>query len=67
MALIEELRAFLGEVEEAIFNISTDLENCSVDVDRVLLTSEWLLRDVILVEEFLPSCDGEDTLLQLVK
>ena len=45
---------------EALFNISRDLESSSVDVDRVLLASKWLLRDVILVEEFLPSCDGQD-------
>ena len=51
----EELVRFLGEVETFLTDMPALLLDVPVDdVDRVTLSAEWLLRDVLLIEHILP-------------
>ena len=54
MAVRQEVDLFLGEVSDVLTEIPVLLQNVHVDVKRVLLSTEWLLRDVLLIEELLP-------------
>ena len=49
---------FLGEAERCLVNIEHSL-CATVPLDGVLQQAEWLLRDVLLIEELLPQPDGE--------
>ena len=60
MAVRREIDLFLGEVIDVLTEIPVLLQNVHVDVERVLLSAEWLLRDVLLIEELLPPPYGEE-------
>jgi hypothetical protein len=50
---------FFAEIEAALTEISYMLSVISDnDVDRVLLSAEWLLRDVLLIEHLLPAMEA---------
>ena len=49
---------FLGEAERCLVNIEHSLR-ATVPLDGMLQQAEWLLRDVLLIEELLPQPDGE--------
>jgi hypothetical protein len=52
---------FFAEIEAALTEISYMLSVISDnDVDRVLLSAEWLLRDVLLIEHLLPGSYGSE-------
>ena len=57
MSLSQELDDFLQEVETVLTAIPIDLEDTRVDLDRVLMSAEWLLRDIMQIEHKIP--DGE--------
>ena len=57
MSLSQELDDFLQEVETVLTAIPTDLEDTRVDLDRVLMSAEWLLRDIMQIKHIIP--DGE--------
>lgn len=57
MALVvvrDEIHRFLEEVEAVLTEIPALLNRVEVDVDRILLSAEWLLRDLVMMEHFLP-------------
>ena len=43
---LQEVDQFLGEVGAVLTEIPTLLQSIQVDIERVLLSAEWLLRDV---------------------
>ena len=55
----EELIEFLSEVEECLVVIQDLLDGTDSDLDGIQQQVEWLLRDVLLVEELLPRRAGE--------
>lgn len=61
--LSAELDVFLIEAEGCLVNIDEILHFCDksdvTTLDGVLQQAEWLLRDIILIEEFLPQPEGE--------
>ena len=57
MSLSQELLHFSSEAESVLIQIPVHVETAAVVLDRVLLTAEWLLRDVVLVEDLLPLPD----------
>lgn len=59
MDLGQEVDDLLGEMETVLSQIPARLQDVSVDVDGVLLTAEWLLRDVTMIEPLLPRPEGE--------
>ena len=61
---MEDVCEFLSEVESCLASIMTEI-NSTNHLDNVLQEVEWLLRDVVLVEEILPQPHGE-TLIQAV-
>ena len=59
MPIGQELDRFFTEVEAALTEISFLLSVISDnDVDGVLLSAEWLLRDIILIEDLIPGSFG---------
>ena len=57
MSVTQELDIFLQEVEAVLSTIPASLENGLQELDRVLLSAEWLLRDILQIEHLLP--DGQ--------
>lgn len=75
-ALGEEFHRFLGEVEAALCDNSTSLSiipyiSTSLSIipciDRVVLSAEWLLRDVLLIEYLLPVTYGNELVESIVQ
>ena len=62
---LQEVDQFLGEVGAILTEIPTLLQSIQVDIERVLLSAEWLLRDVLLVEHLLPLPHGEDLVVSI--
>ena len=58
--LQEELDEFLSEVENCLVSIEQSLNRSTCDLDGILQQTEWLLRDVLFVEELLPRPAGEE-------
>ena len=57
----QEIDRFLSEVESVLTDIPALLPSVAVDdVDRLLLSAEWLLRDVLLIEHLLPCPYGSE-------
>ena len=48
MAVRQEIDLFLGEVDAVLTEILALLRSVHVDVERIFLSAEWLLRDVLL-------------------
>ena len=57
MAVVHELIDFLTEVESVITQIRDG--EYGISVDNALLNAEWLLRDILVIEDLLPQEDGE--------
>ena len=62
---LQEVDLFLGEVDAVLTEIPALLQSIHVDIERVLLSAEWLLRDVLLVEHLLPLPHGEDLVISI--
>ena len=60
MAVRQQIDLFLGEVDAVLTEIPALLRSVHVDVERILLSAEWLLRDVLLIDELLPRPHGDD-------
>ena len=59
--LLEELGEFLTEVEDCLMFIERSLNSITYNnLDGILQQSEWLLRDILLVEELLPHPINEE-------
>ena len=58
MAVVQELVDFMAEVESVIAEIPGDIQR-GISVDSILLNAEWLLRDILLIEDLISPADGE--------
>ena len=60
-SVTRELDEFLGEFESVLTDIPALVHCVQVeDVDRIVLSAEWLLRDLLLIEHLLPHQYGSE-------